>query len=88
MALLTDLNLDAAQLEAKRIAAPRATLDNLSFVVYTSGTTGKPKGIANPHRAPVLSYQWRWSLSDYTGGDKVACNVFLFTIIFGKFTIL
>ena len=76
MALLTDLNLDAAQLEAKRIAAPRATLDNLSFVVYTSGTTGKPKGIANPHRAPVLSYQWRWSLSDYTGGDKVACNVF------------
>ena len=76
MALLTDLNFDATQLEAKRIAAPRATLDNLSFVVYTSGTTGKPKGIANPHRAPVLSYQWRWSLSDYTGGDKVACNVF------------
>ncbi|KAF2034985.1 acetyl-CoA synthetase-like protein [Setomelanomma holmii] len=35
-------------------------LDRLSFVAYSSGTTGKPKGIANPHRAAVL----------------VACNVF------------
>jgi amino acid adenylation domain-containing protein/thioester reductase-like protein len=51
-------------------------LDKLSFVAYSSGTTGKPKGITNPHRAAVLSYDLRFQLSDVKPGDRVACNVF------------
>ncbi|KAF2016687.1 nonribosomal peptide synthetase 10 [Aaosphaeria arxii CBS 175.79] len=51
-------------------------LDRLCFVAYSSGTTGKPKGIANPHRASVLSYDLRFQLSDIGPGDRVACNVF------------
>ncbi len=43
---------------------------------YSSGTTGKPKGIANPHRAAVRSYLWRFGISDYEPGDRVGCNVF------------
>src|SRR5215211_12296 len=50
--------------------------DNLAFISYSAGTTGKPKGIANPHRAPVLSYLWRFGISDYQPGDRVGCNVF------------
>jgi non-ribosomal peptide synthetase component F len=55
---------------------PRPGLENLMFVSYSSGTTGKPKGIANPHRAAVRSYLWRFGLSDYRPGDRVGCGVF------------
>lgn len=50
--------------------------ENLAFVSYSSGTTGRPKGIANSHRAAVRSYLWRFGISDYAPGDRVGCNVF------------
>ncbi|PWZ02408.1 acetyl-CoA synthetase-like protein [Testicularia cyperi] len=51
-------------------------LERLAFVSYSSGTTGKPKGIANPHRAPVRSYDLRFQVNDLSPGDRVACNVY------------
>ncbi|MCX4631240.1 non-ribosomal peptide synthetase [Streptomyces sp. NBC_01443] len=38
---------------------PVATPSDLAYVVYTSGTTGTPKGVAVEHRAIVNTLTWR-----------------------------
>src|SRR5919199_847648 len=61
---------------------PEVGQDHLAFVSYSSGTTGRPKGIANPHRAPVRSYLWRFGVSDYQPEDRVGCGVFFIWEVF------
>uniref|UniRef100_A0A1I8I6Z4 Fatty acid synthase n=1 Tax=Macrostomum lignano TaxID=282301 RepID=A0A1I8I6Z4_9PLAT len=54
-------------------------LDALAFIVYSSGTTGKPKGIGMPHRGAVFSYHWRhvtYPYDESNGPEREACNVF------------
>lgn len=49
----------------------------LAYFVYSSGTTGKPKGIACPHRGAVFSYNYRYETIPYANDIEVeACNVF------------
>ena len=63
-----------APLKASNTSEP--TTGDLAFVAYSSGTTGRPKGIENSHRAAVRSYLWRFGVSDNRPGDRVGCNVF------------
>jgi len=70
------MDVDEPGTPGRAYEPPRVDRENLAFIPYSSGTTGKPKGIANPHRAPVLSYLWRFGVSDYEPGDRVGCSVF------------
>src|SRR5205085_1380699 len=54
-ARIVSLDLEQAALDTQPALNPpsRTTADNLAYSMYTSGSTGQPKGIAIPHRGIV-----------------------------------
>ncbi|PNF30886.1 hypothetical protein B7P43_G06094 [Cryptotermes secundus] len=54
----------------------QVSLDDMAFTAYSSGTTGKPKGIQCPHRAAVFSFYWRHIAYPYGEDEREACNIF------------
>ena len=60
-----DLTEIAGQFEAKPLVAPDIRPNDLNTIVYTGGTTGKPKGVRQPYRAAaymtiVQMAEWEW----------------------------
>ena len=52
--------------------------EDVVCTVFSSGTTGAPKGIAIPHMAKTSSYTWRFNITrpKRAGGSRTAANIF------------
>jgi amino acid adenylation domain-containing protein len=66
--------------EAAAIAAEDPSLcevalagDAIAHLVYTSGSTGQPKGVLGPHRAALNRFEWMWDAYPFAPGE-VACQ--------------
>jgi amino acid adenylation domain-containing protein len=65
---------DALARAPRAYPAPALQLDHLVYVVFTSGSTGVPKGIAMPHRS--LSYLVQWQVEHYHSARDAAAVLY------------
>jgi amino acid adenylation domain-containing protein len=76
--------LDACQADLDRFPAGNQDgctgIDNLLYVMYTSGSTGVPKGVAMPQR-PLLNLM-DWHLRRYAGGPVLQFSTTTFDMSF------
>ncbi|MDP2052410.1 MAG: condensation domain-containing protein, partial [Acidobacteriota bacterium] len=65
---------------------PAVTPSNLAYVLYTSGSTGQPKGVAIEHRSPAALIEWAksvWTpveLSGVLAGTSICFDLSVFEI--------
>ncbi len=57
---------------------PHATSDDLAYIIYTSGSMGRPKGVAVEHRTVLNRLTWMWREYPFAPGEigvmKTALN--------------
>jgi amino acid adenylation domain-containing protein len=51
----------------------QGTADSLAYVLYTSGSTGEPKGVESLHRGAVNRFAWMWENYPFQDGE-VCCQ--------------
>lgn len=57
--------------DSTALTIPDPPLDALAYVMYTSGSTGVPKGVAIPHRAMMNRLYWMQQVFPLTADDVV-----------------
>lgn len=77
IALSLDEGWEAQLGKASPVNPQAVDLDAPAQIVFSSGTTGEPKGVVCPHRSAVSSYQWRYCALPYAPDERQAVNLFL-----------
>ena len=69
--LCIDADWDAIASESGQNVPSEATPENLAYVLYTSGSTGNPKGVMVCHRSVCNYLKWRRSYFPLTVDDRL-----------------
>jgi hypothetical protein len=59
--------------ESKENLATAMTSENLAYIMYTSGSSGQPKGVLGTHRAAINRFHWMWTTYPFAAGE-VCCQ--------------
>lgn len=59
--------------ESKENRIVNITGENIAYVMYTSGSTGEPKGVLGTHRAAINRFHWMWVTYPFES-DEVCCQ--------------
>ncbi|MDJ0635031.1 MAG: amino acid adenylation domain-containing protein [Xenococcaceae cyanobacterium MO_188.B29] len=82
--VLLDREREAIALHSETNLAVQTTPDNLAYIVYTSGSTGQPKGVQVLHRNLVNAYQgWENSYNLRTLKSHLQMASFSFDVFSG-----
>ncbi|MEQ8387017.1 MAG: amino acid adenylation domain-containing protein [Coleofasciculus sp. A1-SPW-01] len=66
-----DSDWDSIASESQENLVSRVTLDHLIYILYTSGSTGNPKGTMNTHKGIVNHIIWRQDEYHLSPSDRV-----------------
>ncbi|XP_030081675.1 uncharacterized protein LOC111602622 isoform X3 [Drosophila hydei] len=71
---LTELYAKSLQLSGGNLLSEemlRGGNEHIAIVLYTSGSTGVPKGVRLPHENILNRLQWQWATFPYTASEQV-----------------
>jgi amino acid adenylation domain-containing protein len=71
--ILLDLERDHIQKESPLNPTPDLAKSSRAYVLYTSGSSGRPKGVEGSHRGALNRMQWMWERYPFQPGE-VCCQ--------------